>query len=164
MFLASSYRQYKTDNKNKFGDSIEIAKPTDKKNVFVACLEIRCPGDVYKKDKDPNPEWIHVLVTHLTGNCDLQNNSFPQQLNIDNKGTTCPSRSKRHAAGSENWFCVPLPAGIGFDIDRVYTTDTFDDKKVRKKGVNRCNLGRNNWMSGNADPNEDTPTIEFSCR
>lgn len=162
-FLASSYRANRKDNANKFGDSVAMANPaTDVDNTFVACLDIRCPGNVYHSDTNTQvPEWTYVLVTHLTGSCDFQTHNLQQQDNIDNNGANCPaSRSKRHASGSENWFCIPLPASGSFDIDNLYTSPRND----RQRGVNRCNTGNNQWQSGPANPSRNSPTIEFTCR
>jgi len=161
-FLASSYRANTTDNANKFGDSVAMANPaTDAENTFVACLDIRCPGYVYHEDtRSMVKEWTHVLVTHLTGSCHLQTHHLLNQDNLDKNGASCPAgRSKRHAAGSENWFCIPLPSG-GFDIDNVYTSR----RQSRPLGVNRCNTGNNAWVSGSSNPSSVTPTIEFTCR
>ncbi|KAL9962539.1 hypothetical protein ACROYT_G031647 [Oculina patagonica] len=159
IFLASSYRANKTDKANKFGDSVAMAIPaTDGK--YVACLEIRCPGNVYHKNTNKLvPEWTHVLVTHLTGTCHFQKHHLQKQDNLDNNGDKCPSRAKRHAAGTENWFCIPLPFG-SFDIYTVYTSL----RRERQKGVNRCYTADNGWHSGPADPSQNIATIEFSCR
>lgn len=161
-FLASSYRANRTDNANKFGDSVAMANPaTDADNTFVACLDIRCPGNVYHSDTNREvPEWTYVLVTHLTGSCGLQGNHLPKQDDLDNNGTSCPSRSDRHASGSENWFCIPLPATGNFDIDKLYTSPKND----RDLGVKRCKTGNNKWDSGSANPSSNSPTIKFNCR
>jgi len=159
-FLASSYRANKTDNANKFGDSVATANPaTD--NTFVACLDVRCPGNVFHTDtKRLVKEWTYVLVTHLTGSCAFQSHNLQKQDNLDNNGASCPaSRSKGHAPGSENWFCIPLGTG-NFDTDNLYTSPKDD----RRTGVNRCNTGNNNWQSGHANPSSSLPTIVFSCR
>lgn len=167
VFLASSYRANTKDDANKFGDSAAMAiSATADPGVddkYVACLEIRCPGNVYHQNANPPqqvPEWTHVLVTHLTGSCDFQRHHLQKQNDLDNNGASCSSRRKRHSAGSENWFCIPLPALGGFDIDNVYTSP----RNNRQQGVNRCNTGNNDWVSGPANPSQDSPTIEFNCR
>ena len=101
-----------------------MARPaSNQDDAYVACLEIRCPGDVYNTDAGEQvPEWTHVLVTHLTGTCNFQRHHLRKQSDIDNQGNACPTRSKRHSPGSETWLCVPLPSS-GFDIDNVYTAD-----------------------------------------
>lgn len=159
VFLASSYRANMKDNANKYGDSVATAvQATADPGVddkYVACLEIRCPGNVYQPNTGQQvPEWTHVLVTHLTGSCDFSTS------NLNLAGSTCPgSRRKRHSAGSENWFCVPLPTS-GFDIDRVYTCP----RTQPLIGISRCNTGNNQWTSGRDDPSQTSPTIEFNCR
>jgi len=162
-FLASSYRENRKDNANKFGDSVATANPaTDVDDTFVACLDVRCPGDVYNPATDEfDPEWTYVLVTHLTGSCDFQSHNFPKQDDLDNNGASCPaSRRKRHASGSENWFCIPLPSTGSFDIDNLYTSPRND----RARGVSRCNTGNNQWQSGPSNPSSNSPTIVFNCR
>jgi len=163
-FLASSYRANSKDNANKFGDSIATANPaTDVDNTFVACLDVRCPGNVYNPENPANPwqEWTYVLVTHLTGTCDFQSHNLQKQNDIDNNGASCPaSRRKRHASGSENWFCIPLPSPGSFDIDNLYTSPRND----RARGVSRCNTGNNRWQSGPSNPSSSSPTIVFNCR
>ena len=158
IFLASSHRQNKG---NKFGDSAAMAQPaTDKDDTYVACLEIRCPGDVYNSaTRQQVPEWTHVLVTHLTGTCDFQRHHLAKQNDIDNQGTACPTRSKRHSPGAETWLCVPLPKS-GFDLDNVYTAK----RNSLLLGEKRCNNGNKNWFPGLKDEtNVQGPTIEFSC-
>ena len=157
IFLASSHKQNKGD---KFGDSAAMAEPLDSANVFVTCLEIRCPGDVFQQGVGPVPEWTHVLVTHLTGTCDFQRHHLCKQDDIDNNGTQCPTRSKRHSPGSETWLCVPLSSS-GFDIDNVYTGDRFRPGL----GEGRCKNGNKLWQLGMTDEtNINGPTVEFSCR
>ena len=152
IFLASSHRPNKG---NKFGDSAAMALPATDDDTYVACLEIRCPGDVQRV-----PEWTHVLVTHLTGTCDFQRHHLRKQDDIDNQGNACPARSKRHSPGSETWLCIPLPNG-GFDIDNVYTADRND----LVLGEKRCQNGNKNWSPGmNDEINVQGPTVEFSCR
>ena len=159
VFFAASYRANSTDEAKKFGDSVAMAEPVND-NASIACLEVRCPGKVYQSGS-LIPEWTHVLVTHLTGTCDFQTNHLPSQDNIDNAGTQCPSRSKRHSAGSENWFCIPLPTGGGFDLDRIFTVKQINKRKF---AVNRCRTGNNGWNGGPATPTTSIPTIVFSCR
>ena len=159
VFFAASYRANSKDEAKKFGDSVAMTEAVND-NASIACLEVRCPGNVYQPGS-PIKEWTHVLVTHLTGTCDFQTNHLPRQDNIDNKGTKCPSRSKRHSAGSENWFCIPLPAGGGFDLDRIFTTKTINKRKF---AVNRCKTGNNGWSGGPATPTKSIPTIVFSCK
>jgi len=158
IFLASSHRPNKGD---KFGDSAAMAESAaGKDNAFVSCLQVRCPGAVYQKDTGKQVrEWTHVLVTHLTGNCDFQRQSLSKQDNIDNKNTKCPSRSKRHSPGSETWLCIPLPEG-GFDIDNVYTANKND----LQLGEKRCKNGNTKWDRGMPDEtNIQGPTVEFTC-
>lgn len=158
VFLASSHRPNKRD---KYGDSAAMAQKVQGSNAFVACVEIRCPGNVYHPNRTPDqiPEWTYVLVTHLTGNCDFQKNFLPNQDDLDNKGTQCPTRSKRHSPGSETWLCVPLPTS-GFDIDLVYT----GDKNDLSLGKNRCLNGNKKWSQGKTNQiNTNGPTVEFSC-
>ncbi|KAJ7388624.1 hypothetical protein OS493_036590 [Desmophyllum pertusum] len=125
IFLASSYRANKKDEASKFGESVAMAEPaTDEDNAFVACLEVRCPGNVFNQGVGMVPEWTHVLVTHLTGTCNLQQNYLPKQANLDNKGANCPP-----AAGFENWFCIPLPSG-SFDMIDCTLLSEMIDKKV----------------------------------
>ena len=153
IFLASSHRPKKG---NKFGDSAAFAQATDQGDAYVACLEIRCPGVVLGVS-----EWTHVLVTHLTGTCDFQRHHLNKQDDIDNQGTPCPTRSKRHSPGSETWLCVPLPGSAGFDIDNVYTADRND----LVLGEKRCQNGNTKWARGMTDEiNVREPTVEFSCR
>ena len=161
IFLASSHRPNKGD---KFGDSVSLAEPvTAGINKYVACPEIRCPGDVYNANLgQPVPEWTHVLVTHLTAkSCDFHQNHLPNQDDIDGSGTACPDRSKRHSPGSETWLCVPLPQG-GFDIDNVYTVD----RNNAAIGVKRCKNGNKKWSTGMRldEVNMNLPTVEFNCR
>lgn len=104
-------------------------------------------------------EWTYVLVTHLTGSCDFSKNNLLKQNDLDNKGAKCPPRSKRHASGSENWFCIPLPNG-GFSIDKVYTSP----RNKRKLGAERCKTGNNLYKSGPVTITSTSPTIEFTCR
>ena len=159
IFLASSHRPNKG---NKFGDSATMAQPaTDRDDAYVACLEIRCPGDVYNTDTGRQvPEWTHVLVTHLTGNCDFQKHHLCKQNDIDNQGTACPTRSKRHSPGSETWLCVPLPQS-GFDIDHVYTAS----RNKLRLGEKKCQNGNKRWALGMDDKiNVQGPSVEFSCR
>mgnify|MGYP000550840156 FL=1 len=159
LFLVRSYGPNKSRH---YGDSAVTAERVSNGNdVFVACAEIRCPGDVF----DPTTggflrEWTHVHVTHLTGTCDFQSNYLTRQQNLDGNNTPCPSRSKRHSPGSETLLCVPLPVG-SFDIDYVYTAD----KNVPPVGKNRCLNGTNGWQQGQrVVVNENRPTVEFSCR
>ena len=165
IFLASSYRANKKDNKNKFGSSVATAEPAwDAANTYVACLDIRCPGIVFHKNKNGRggrlvEEWTYVLVTHLTGSCDFKKNHLQKQDDLDNKGAKCPPRSKRHASGSENWFCIPLPAK-GFDIDKLYTSPKDD----RELGAKKCRTGNNDYDAGDSRPTSTLPTIEFTCR
>lgn len=165
IFLASSYRANKTDNAYRFGSSVATAEPaSDAANTYVACLDIRCPGKVYHKNNNGGggqmvEEWTHVLVTHLTGSCDFLKNHLPKQDDLDNKGAKCPSRSKRHASGSEKWFCIPLPAA-GFDVDKLYTSP----RNNLELGAKRCKTGDNNYDSGPATLTSTLPTIEFTCR
>ena len=159
VFLAASYRANSKDAADKFGDSVAMAESVND-NAYIACLEVRCPGNVYQSNA-LIPEWTHVLVTHLTGTCDFQTNHLPSQDNIDNQGTQCPSRSKRHSAGSENWFCIPLPTGGSFDLDRIFTAEPRSDRNL---AAIRCRTGNNGWNGGEATPTTSVPTIEFSCR
>ena len=160
IFLASSHRPNKGD---KFGDSVSLAEQvTAETNKYVACPEIRCPGDVYDTSTGSwDKEWTHVLVTHLTAeSCDFHQHHLPNQDNIDRKKTACPARSKRHSPGSETWLCVPLPRG-GFDIDNVYITD----RNFRELGVKRCKNGNKKWETGMTNEvNVNLPTVEFNCR
>ena len=159
IFLASSHRPNKG---SKFGDSVATAQPaTNKDDAYVACLEIRCPGNVYNTaTRRQVPEWTHVLVTHLTGTCDFQRHHLSKQGDIDNQGTACPTRSKRHSPGSETWLCVPLPSG-GFDVDNVYTAN----RNKLRLGEQRCNNGNKRWAPGMTDEtNVQGATVEFSCR
>lgn len=164
-FLASSYRANKKDNANRFGSSVATAEPAlGAANTYVACLDIRCPGNVYHKNNNGGrgsmiKEWTYVLVTHLTGSCDFSKNHLPKQNDLDNKGAKCPSRSKRHASGSENWFCIPLPTK-NFDIDRLYTSP----RDKLELGAKRCRTGNNKYDSGDSKPTSTLPTIEFTCR
>ena len=161
VFLAASYRANSKDAADKFGDSVAMAESVND-NAYVACLEVRCPGNVYQSNSQSYvPEWTHVLVTHLTGTCDFQANHIPSQEDIDNQGTQCPSQSEHHSAESENWFCIPLPTGGGFDLDRLFTAAPRTDRNL---AANRCRTGNNNWNGGDATPTTLIPTIEFSCR
>lgn len=160
IFLASSHRPNKGV---KFGDSVSLAEQvTAGTNKYVACPEIRCPGNVYDTStRSWNKEWTHVLVTHLTAeSCDFHQHHLPNQDNIDGKKTACPARSKRHSPGSETWLCVPLPLG-GFDVDNVYITNRY----FRELGVKRCKNGNRKWETGMTDEvNVNLPTVEFNCR
>ena len=156
LFLASSHRPNKGV---KFGDSASLAEQVSAGiNKYVACPEIRCPGDVQQV-----PEWTHVLVTHLTtGSCDFHQHHLQRQTDLDGSGAAaCPARSKRHSPGSETWLCVPLPQG-GFDIDNVYTVDRNDPAL----GVKRCRNGNKQWTTGMTpdEINIRQPTVEFNCR
>lgn len=165
IFLASSYRANQTNNANRVGSFVATAEPaSDAVNTYVACLDIRCPGNVYHKNKNGGgghmvKEWTYLLVTHLTGSCDFSKNNLLRQNDLDNKGAKCPPRSKRHASGSENWFCIPLPDG-GFSIDKVYTSP----RNKRKLGAERCKTGNNLYKSGPVTITSTAPTIEFTCR
>ena len=160
-FLASSHRPNKGD---KFGDSVSLAEPvTAGINKYVACPEIRCPGNVYDRStRRQVEEWTHVLVTHLTAeNCDFHRHHLPNQDNINRNGAACPTRSTRHSPGSETWLCVPLPRG-GFDIDNVYTSN----RNFPGLGVKRCKNGNKGWQIGMMpdEVNVNLPTVEFNCR
>lgn len=155
LFLASSHRPNKGV---KFGDSVSMAEQVSSGiTKYVACPEIRCPGDVQQV-----PEWTHVLVTHLTtGSCDFHEHHLQRQTDLDGSGAACPTRSKRHSPGSETWLCVPLSQG-GFDIDNVYTVDRNDPAL----GVKRCKNGNKQWTTGMTpdEINIKQPTVEFNCR
>lgn len=159
-FLASSHRPNKGD---KFGDSVSLAEPvTAEIDNYVACPEIRCPGDVYNTStRRQVKEWTHVLVTHLTAeSCDFHRHHLPNQDSINLKGAPCPTGPMRHSPGSETWLCVPLSRG-GFDIDNVYTVDRND----QALGVKRCKNGNKKWERGMTDEvNVNLPTVEFNCR
>ena len=159
-FLASSHRPNKGD---KFGDSVSLAEPvTAEIDNYVACPEIRCPGDVYNTStRRQVKEWTHVLVTHLTAeSCDFHRHHLPNQDNINLKGAPCPTGPTRHSPGSETWLCVPLSRG-GFDIDNVYTVDRNDGTL----GVKRCKNGNKKWERRMTDEvNVNLPTVEFNCR
>ena len=157
LFLVRSYGPNKSRH---YGDSAATAERVSSGNdVFVACAEIRCPGDVVYPD-GIRGEWTHVHVTHLTGSCHFRRNYLTRQQNLDGNNTPCPSRSKRHSPGSETLLCVPLPVG-SFDIDYVYTFD----KNVLTVGKNRCLNGNNAWQAGQPlQVNENRPSVEFSCR
>lgn len=170
LLLVTSYWPNETYT---YGNSVETAEKLPGKNVFVACVEIRCPGKVYhpnskKKTKDC-AEWTYLHVTHLTGKCNLKNitNHLSNQDNLynDNKYSckkkgSCPHHSKSHSPGSA-WLCVPLPPN-GFRIHFVYTTNK-DDVAT---GKNRCLAGDNSLtaaQSKQAEKSEKGPTVEFSC-
>ncbi|XP_067046091.1 cartilage intermediate layer protein 2-like isoform X3 [Acropora muricata] len=158
IFLVRSYGPNKSRH---YGDSaVSAQRVSSGNNAFVACAEIRCPGNVfYPTTGSFVSEWTHVHVTHLTGNCDFQRNYLTRQQNLDGNNTPCPSRSKRHSPGSETLLCVPLPDG-NFDIDYVYTAD----KNVPIVGKNRCLNGNNGWQQGQRVViSENRPTVEFSC-
>ena len=160
-FLASSHRPNKGD---KFGDSVSLAEPvTAGINKYVACPEIRCPGNVYDRStRRQVEEWTHVLVTHLTAeSCDFHRHHLPNQDNINRNGAACPTRSTRHSPGSETWLCVPLPLG-GFDIDNVYTSN----RNFPGLGVKRCKNGNKRLQTGMMpdEVNVNLPTVEFNCR
>lgn len=166
IFLASSYRANQTNNVNRFGSSVATAEAVTgaSGNTSVACLDIRCPGKVYDKDKSVRndgmvEEWTYVLVTPLTGSCYLSKNNLLKQDNLDNNGAKCPPRSKHHASGSD-WFCIPLPSDGGFTIDKVYTSP----RNKRKLGAERCKTGNNLYNSGSVTIKSTSPTIEFTCR
>ena len=163
-FLASSHRPNKGD---KFGDSVSLAEPvTAEINKYVACPEIRCPGNVYDRSTGRQvKEWTHVLVTHITAeSCDFNKHHLPNQDNLNatkrNK-IACPTQPTGHPRGSETWLCVPLPRG-GFDVDNVYTSNrNFPDL-----GVKRCKNGNKKWETGMMpdEINVNLPTVEFNCR
>ena len=160
-FLASSHRPNKGD---KFGDSVSLAEPvTAEIDNYVACPEIRCPGNVYNTStRRQVKEWTHVLVTHLTAeSCDFHRHHLPNQDNINRNGAACPTRSTRHSPGSETWLCVPLPLG-GFDIDNVYTSN----RNFPGLGVKRCKNGNKRLQTGMMpdEVNVNLPTVEFNCR
>ena len=160
-FLASSHRPNKGD---KFGDSVSLAeRVTDEINKYVACPEIRCPGNVYDRStRRQVEEWTHVLVTQITAeSCDFHKHYLLNQDNLNRSGFACPTPSTRHSPGSETWLCVPLRRG-GFDIDNVYTSNrNFPDL-----GVKRCKIGNKEWQTGMTpdEVNENLPTVEFNCR
>lgn len=166
IFVASSYRANKKDDLNKFGSSVAKAEPaSDAAKTYVACLDIRCPGKVYHENLKGGgghmvEEWTYVLVTHLTGSCDFSENHLPKQNNLDNNGAKCPSRSKRHASGSENWFCIPLKSPGFQQIDRMYTSPIKD----RELGAKKCKIGDNEYKSGPVTIKSTSPTINFTCR
>ena len=157
-FLASSYRPNKAGNndqtKLKVGDSVATAQPaTGKRNKYVACLEIRCPGDVYNTDtKQKVREWTHVKVTHLTGICEFKKNYLRKQKGMRTK---CPTPSHR----SETWLCVPPPKR-GFEVHNVYTANWNKPDLGEKKCLN----GDNDWMESMEHKiNVQGPTVKFSC-
>ena len=163
LFLASSHRPNKGV---KFGDSVSLAEQVSSGiNKYVACPEIRCPGNVRDDTRSTTgfvDEWTHVLVTHLTAeSCDFYQHHLPNQDNVDRNGAACPTRSKRHSPGSETWLCVPLSRG-GFDIDNVYTSN----KNFPDLGVKRCKNGNRMWETGMTpdEVNVNLPTVEFNCR
>ena len=152
-------RSYGPDKSRHYGDSAVTAERVSNGNdVFVACAEIRCPGNVfYPTTRRFVSEWTHVHVTHLTGNCQFQKNYLTRQQNLDGSNTPCPPQSSPR---SERLLCVPLPIG-NFDIDYVYT----GDKNDLAVGKNRCLNGNNGWQQGQPlQVNENSPSVEFSCR
>ena len=162
LFLVTSYWPNET---YRYGNSVVTAERVPGKNKFVACVEIRCPGNVYHPNsKKQLPEWTYLHVTHLTGKCNLKDikNNLANQENLygDNRGN-CSHYSKSHSPGSaEAWLCVPLPNG-GFDIDFVYT----GNKNDLTIGKNRCLNGKNDWSKGQpSQVNEKRPTVTIPCR
>ena len=158
---ASSFlvRSYGPNKSRHYGDSAVTAQNVSGgNNMFVDCAEIRCPGNVfYPTTGRFVSEWTHVHVTHLTGNCQFQRNYLTRQQNLDGSNSPCPPQS---SPGSETLLCVPLPIG-NFDIDYVYT----GDKNDLAVGKNRCLSGNNGWQQGQPlQVNENSPTVEFSCR
>ena len=161
LFLVTSYWPNET---YKYGNSVETAEKVPGKNVFVACVEIRCPGTVYHPNSKPEQvgEWTYLHVTYLTGKCNLQKNHLKNQDDLyGEKRGNCSHYSKSHSPGSaEAWLCVPLERG-SFDIDNVYI-GYINDITIGKK---RCLAGNNGLQSGQqAQTNEKEPTVEFSCR
>ena len=157
-------RSYGPNQSRHYGDSVVTAEGVSSgNNAFVACAEIRCPGDVFDSTKrDFLPEWTHVHITHLTGDCDFDKQHLRRQQNLDGNNAICPSRSKRHSPGSETLLCVPLPAVGNFRTFYVYTSD---DINVPIVGKNRCLSGDNSWVQGNQiQVNDLGPSVEFSCR
>lgn len=163
IFLASSYRANKKDNANRFGSSVATAEPaSDAVNTYVACLDIRCPGDVFHKNGGHMvKEWTYVLVTHLTGNCVFSKSHLQEQNDLDNNKAKCPSRPKSHASGSEHWFCIPLPRSSGFDIKNLYFSEKRGDREL---GAKRCKIGKKKYTTGPFTIKSTAPTIEFTCR
>ena len=162
LFLVTSYWPNET---YRYGNSAETAERVPGKNVFVACVEIRCPGNVYHPNsKKQLPEWTYVHVTHLTGKCNLKDikTNLPNQENLygNNRGN-CSHHSKSYSpVSAEAWLCVPLPNG-GFDIDYVYT----GKKNDLTIGKNRCLNGNNRWLKGQpSQVNENGPTVRIPCR
>ena len=165
LFLVTSYWPNK---RYRYGNSIESAVRVPGKHVFVACIEIRCPGKVYHpnstKSNKQLPEWTYLHVTHLTGKCTLQKNHLTNQNNVygDNRGN-CSYHSKSHSPRSAGvWLCVPLPDS-GFLIHYVYTgskNDLTTGKNRCLEGNNRLNLPKDQ----EAQKTEKGPTVEFSCR
>ena len=161
LFLVTSYWPNET---YRYGNSVVTAERVPGKNKFVACVEIRCPGNVYHPNsKKQLPEWTYLHVTHLTGKCNLKDikNNLANQENLygDNRGN-CSHYSKSHSPRSaEAWLCVPLP-NRGFDIDFVYT----GNKNDLTIGKNRCLNGNNRWERGQpSQVNENGPTIRIPC-
>lgn len=156
-------RSYGPNQSRHYGDSVVKAeRASSGNNAFVACAEIRCPGEVFDAtSSDFLPEWTHVHITHLTGDCDFDKQHLRRQQNLDGNNATCPSRSKRHSPGSETLLCVPLPPVGNFRTFYVYTSD---DINVPIVGKNRCLSGDNGWEQGDqVQVNELGPSVEFSC-
>ena len=161
LFLVTSYWPNET---YRYGNSAVTAERVPGKNVFVACVEIRCPGKVYHPNsKKQLPEWTYLHLRSLNGKCNLKNikNNLANQENLygDNRGN-CSHHSKGHSPGSaEAWLCVPLPNG-GFNIHFVYT----GNKNDLTIGKNRCLNGNNRWERGQTSQvNENGPTVRIPC-
>ena len=158
-------RSYGPNESRHYGDSVVTAERVPSgNNAFVACAEIRCPGEVfYPTTGDVLLEWTQVQITHLTGNCDFDKQHLRRQQNLDGNNATCPSRSKRHSPGSETLLCVPLPPVGNFRTFYVYTSV---DRNVPIVGKNRCLRGDNSLVqTGTQVPaNEVGPSVEFSCK
>ena len=161
-FLVRSYGPYKSWH---YGDSVvTVERVSSGNNAFVACAEVRCPGEVVYPNGTMilEPQWTLLHVTHLTGNCDFQKNYLTdRQQNLDGKNATCPSRTKRHSPGSETLLCVPIPLEGNFDIPSVYNSEDINNPK---RGKNRCLAGNNKEKGSSPPKKEKGPTVEFSCR
>ena len=158
-------RSYGPNQSRHYGDSAVTAERVSSgNNAFVACAEIRCPGDVfYPTTDDLLPEWTQVQITHLTGDCDFDKQHLRRQQDLDGNNATCPPRSKGHSPGSETLLCVPLPPVGNFRTFYVYTSDYINTPIV---GKNRCLSGDNSLVQAGTQvqANEVGPSVEFSCK
>ncbi|XP_022798209.1 cartilage intermediate layer protein 1-like isoform X1 [Stylophora pistillata] len=154
-FLASSFRgnrQGATDS--KVGDYATMAVDSNRKNEFVACLQIRCPGIVERAEERTD---VHIIP--ITGHCHFQSVQIPQEFTEKNLDVPCvlpPSGPSNH----EKWICVPNSLTSGFDIDFVYRADKSQENLAK----HRCLVGRKNKEQiTDTCPSTSGSSLDYRC-